>query len=92
MSEYLVPLNQQRTRDMMRGLGFFTSYSKKGAERVRELLHTHYPRLFERMEERQFKNGAFTLEMTGASITDPLSSYRTWTASRARRRPRATAG
>ena len=72
MSEYLVPLNQQRTRDMMRGLGFFTSYSKKGAERVQELLHTHYPRLFERMEERQFENGAFTLEMTGASITDPL--------------------
>ena len=32
----------------------------------------YYPRLFERMEERPFENGAFTLEMTGASITDPL--------------------
>ena len=67
-----MPINKRRTNDMLRELGFFTAYSKKGAERVKELLKAHYPLLFERMEEHPFINGAFTLEMTGASITDPL--------------------
>ncbi len=72
MSEFLVPLNERRARDMLRDVSFFTSYSKKGAAKVRELLQAHYPQLFERMEERTFANGAFTLELTGASTTDPL--------------------
>jgi carboxypeptidase PM20D1 len=65
-------MNEQRARNMLRELSFFTSYSIKGAERVKELLQTYYPQLFERMEEHPFENGAFTLEMAGASITDPL--------------------
>jgi carboxypeptidase PM20D1 len=72
LNEFLVPLNGDRARDMLRELGFFTSYSKKGAERVKELLQTYYPLLFTRMEERPFENGAFTLELAGASVTDPL--------------------
>ncbi|MBN1778492.1 MAG: M20/M25/M40 family metallo-hydrolase, partial [Clostridiales bacterium] len=72
MSEFLVPVDKRRAQDMLRELGFFTAYSKKGAERVKELLRTRYPKLFERMEERAFANGAFTLEMPGASATDPL--------------------
>ncbi len=53
-------------------LGFFTAYSVKGAQQVKELLQAHYPRLFERMEEHAFANGAFTLEMAGSGVTDPL--------------------
>ena len=72
LSEFLVPVDTLRAQDMLRDLAFYTSYSKKGAERVKELLRARYPKLFERMEERAFLNGAFTLEMTGASTTDPL--------------------
>ena len=72
MSEFLVPVNERRTRDMFLRLGFFTAYSVKGAQQVKELLQAHYPRLFERMEEHAFANGAFTLEMTGSGVTDPL--------------------
>ena len=72
MSEFLVPLNSRRAQEMLRDLSFYTAYSKKGAERVRELLVSRYPRLFERMEVRSFEYGAFTLEMAGASTTDPL--------------------
>lgn len=72
MSEFLVPLNNRRAQDMLRELSFFTSWSKKGAERVKEQLRTHYPQLFENMEEHPFVNGAFTLEMPGASISAPM--------------------
>ena len=72
MSEFLVPLNSRRAQEMLRDLSFFTAYSQKGAETVRALLVSRYPRLFERMEVRSFENNAFTLEMTGASTTDPL--------------------
>ena len=72
MNEFLVPVNERRANDMLRELGFFTAYSKKGAKRVEELLKAHYPQLFERMEEHTFDNGAFTLEMTGADISGPL--------------------
>ncbi|MBE0601455.1 MAG: M20/M25/M40 family metallo-hydrolase [Firmicutes bacterium] len=72
MSEFLVPLNSRRAQEMLRDLSFYTAYSKKSAERVRELLVSRYPRLFERMEVRSFDFGAFTLEMTGATTTDPL--------------------
>ena len=72
MNEFLVPINRERARTMLRELSFFTAYSEPGARRVTELLHAQYPQLFERMEERPFANGAFTLEMTGASVTDPL--------------------
>ena len=72
LSEFLVPVDTLRAQEMLRDLGFYTSYSKKGAERVKELLRTRYQRLFKRMEERSFANGAFVLEMTGASTTDPM--------------------
>jgi len=72
LSEFLVPLDNRRAQDMLRELGFYTAYSKKGAEKVKELLRARYPKLFERMEERPFEHGAFTLEMAGAGNADPL--------------------
>lgn len=72
MNEFLVPVDNRRAQEMLRDLGFYTSYSKKGAERVKELLRARYPQIFERTEERSFANGAFALEMAGASATDPL--------------------
>ncbi len=72
MNEFLVPLNSRRAQDMLRALSFYTAYSKKGAQKVRALLVSRYPRLFERMEVRDFDHAAFTLEMTGASTSDPL--------------------
>ena len=72
MSEFLAPINYDRSRDVLRQLHFYTRYTPDGAQRALEVLSQRYPTVFERMEKKTFVNGAVLLEMTGGSATGPL--------------------
>ncbi|MBQ7887204.1 MAG: hypothetical protein IJ313_09970, partial [Clostridia bacterium] len=72
MSEFLAPINYDRSREVLRQLHFYTRYTPEGAKRALEVLHQRYPSVFSRLEQKTFTNDAVLLEMTGGSHTGPL--------------------
>ena len=72
MSEFLAPLNYGRARDVLRRLSGYSAYSPQGAAQALGVLRESYPLVFDKLESKQFDNGAVLMEMPGASSTAPL--------------------
>lgn len=72
MSKFLAPLNYDRARDVLRRLSLYTAYTAAGAAQALDVLRQRYPTVFERLELKQFDNGAVLMELPGASMTGPL--------------------
>ena len=72
MSEFLAPLNYGRARDVLRRLSGYSAYTPQGAAQALGVLRESYPLVFDKLESKQFDNGAVLMEMPGASSTAPL--------------------
>lgn len=72
MSEFLAPLNYGRARDVLRRLSGYSAYTPQGAAQALDVLRESYPLVFDKLESKQFDNGAVLMEMPGASSTSPL--------------------
>lgn len=72
MSIFLAPINYDRARDVLRRLSFYTHYTPDGAHAALGVLEQHYPLIFNRMEKKEFANGAVLLELSGAGMSGPL--------------------
>ena len=72
MSEFLAPLNYGRARDVLRRLSRYSAYTPQGAAQALDVLRESYPLVFDKLESKQFDNGAVLMEMPGASSTAPL--------------------
>ena len=72
MSEFLAPLNYGRARDVLRRLSDYSAYTPQGAAQALGVLRESYPLVFDKLESKQFDNGAVLMEMPGASSTAPL--------------------
>jgi len=72
MDQFLAPLNYGRAWHVLAGLGGYAGYTPEGARGLHELLRRSYPLIFQKMDQKIFANQAMLLEMSGASVTDPM--------------------
>mgnify|MGYP005776414795 CR=1 FL=1 len=72
MSEYQVPIDYNRARNVLRRLNAYAHYSPEGAAQALDVLRQAYPLTFARLEQKSFERDAVLLEMPGAKATGPL--------------------